>query len=315
MRAIIVEAPGTTPVLGAFPEPEPGGRLEVFDVVGAGVHWVARALAAGLHYGSQDDYPMIPGVDCVARAADGRLVYTGWAQPPWGTMAERVATPLGLDLPDGTDPLAIAAGMNPARSGWMPLIERRRELGSLGTVLVLGATGMSGRMAAQAAQHLGATRIVGAGRNEDQLAHLAARGIETVRLGDDATGDLTAALDGDAPCLVLDYVWGSVAEAAFAALGRSGLGDDDADITYVQSGSLAGPTAALPGSLLRSRRMRVIGSGAGATSTEAMVREAPRLMNLIADGTLEAPYVAYPFDRVADAWADTTGSHRAVMTP
>ena len=85
---------------------------------------------------------------------------------------------------------------------------------------------------------------------------------------------------------MLDYVWGPAAETAFAALGRRGLDDDAADIDYVQIGSLGGLDARVPGSLLRSRRNRISGSGAGSVSTERMVAELPAMMALIADGTI-----------------------------
>lgn len=36
-----------------------------------------------------------------------------------------MATPIGLPLPEGADPVAVAGGLNPALSGWLPLISRR----------------------------------------------------------------------------------------------------------------------------------------------------------------------------------------------
>ena len=69
--------------------------------------------------------------------------------------------------------------------------------------------------------------------------------------------------DGQAPGIVIDLVWGTVAEAAFHALAGSGPGKDEADIKYVQIGSLAGYEASVPAALLRSRRLTISGSGAG----------------------------------------------------
>jgi hypothetical protein len=120
--------------------------------------------------------------------------------------------------------------------------------------------------------------------------------------------------DEQDPSLALDYVWGPVAEAAFAALGRRGLDDDAADISYVQIGALAGATAALPAALLRSRRIRVVGSGAGSVSTDRMLAELPTVMSLVADGTLDAPYATYPLAAVDRAWVHS-GPGRAVVTP
>lgn len=101
-----------------------------------------RGLATGRHYGrGRMRYPPVPGIDAVARTGDGRLVYAGCVRPPFGTMAERLVAPFQAEVPAGAGPFAIAAGMNPGLSGWMALTARRREVGALGTVLVLGATG------------------------------------------------------------------------------------------------------------------------------------------------------------------------------
>lgn len=315
MRAAVVAGPGIGPVCSNFPEPDPMPGQESLELVAAGVHHVTKAIAAGRHYGSAHRYPLIAGVDAVARTADGRLVFTGFPRAPWGTMAERLVTPFSLELPQGADPLAIAAGVNPGMSGWFALTGRREERGEIGTVLVLGATGMSGSMAVQSAFALGAQRVVAVGRNPESLERLSARGATTVSL---ATGDpaeaIAAALGDEAPSLVLDYVWGPVAEATFAVLGRRGLAEDEGDITYVQIGSLGGPDAAVPAALLRSRKIRIVGSGVGSVSTERTMAELPRIMRLIADGALEAPATAYSLERVGEAWAHG-GPGRAVIVP
>lgn len=312
MKAAIVEQAGHDPIGGDFPEPEPIDGEQVFELVGAGVHQVVRSLASGRHYGSSGRYPQVPGVDAVARTSGGDLVYTGHVRAPWGTMAQRMAARLAIPVPVGADPLAVAAGMNPAGSGWWPLKTRHNELGGLGTVWVLGATGMSGRLAVQEAFLLGAAQVVAVGRNQAVLEQLRASGAVTVDLGNpDATTQLGETGD---PELVLDYVWGDVAQLAFAALGRTGLHEDTADISYVQIGSLAGAEAAVPSTLLRSRRLRLSGSGAGSVSTQQMLQQLPELIGHIAGGRLEVPYTAYPIAEVERAWSHT-GPTRAVVVP
>lgn len=312
MRAITLASADAPPICSDFPEPEPRAGEEILELVGAGLHQVVRGIATGRHYGSSHQYPLVPGVDGVARDRSGRLVYAAMTQAPWGTMAERLAPAMTVDLPAGADPLAIAAGMNPGMSGWIPLVVHREERGALGTVIVLGATGMAGRMAAQAAFALGARRVLGAGRDADSLQCLHEAGVETVDLTDPRA--LERALASATPDLVLDYVWGPVAEAAFAALGRRGLGKDDADISYVQIGSLAGAEASVPASLLRSRRLRLAGSGSGTFTQERLLAEFPTLMARIADGSMSVPYTEYPFSRIEEAWA-YTGRARAVVVP
>jgi hypothetical protein len=93
MRAAVVSNPDTAPVYADFPDPQQQPGKEPLRLVGAGLHHVVRALAVGSHYGSDDAYPLVSGVDAVARTGEGRLVYTGLARAPWGTMAERLVTP------------------------------------------------------------------------------------------------------------------------------------------------------------------------------------------------------------------------------
>ncbi|WP_199442958.1 quinone oxidoreductase family protein [Umezawaea beigongshangensis] len=318
MRAAVVTAPDVSPACADFPEPTVPPGHEPLHLVGAGLHNVVRGLASGQHYGrGQMTYPLVPGIDAVARTGDGRLVYTGYARPPFGTMAERLVAPFQAEVPAGADPLAIAAGMNPGLSGWVVLAARRKEVGALGTVLVLGATGTSGSLAVQGALALGAERVIAAGRDPEALERLRGAGATTVSLAQDGPDGLERAL-ADAvaeaqPGLVLDYLWGPVAEAAFAVLGRSGE-DTEADTAYAQIGSLAGLEASLPADLLRSRRIRITGSGVGSVSPEEMLAEAPEVMARFADGSLRVPYTAFPLSRIGEAWAHT-GRSRAVVVP
>jgi hypothetical protein len=90
--------------------------------------------------------------------------------------------------------------------------------------------------------------------------------------------------------------------------------DDTADIAYVEIGSLAGQDAVLPAALLRSRRIRVTGSGAGSVPKEELLAEVPAVLDLFARGSFDAAYTAYPISRAAEAWAHQ-GRTRAVLVP
>lgn len=308
MKAAVVGSAGAVPGYADFGEPPAGEGRQIVELVAAGIHPVVRSLAGGGHYGAAGVYPMIPGVDAVARTAAGDLVYTGYVRPPYGTIAERMSVPEGMKvtLPAGAKPESVAGGLNPGLSSWLPLRKRQDEVPALGTVLILGATGMAGRLAVQNALILGARRVVAVGRDPARLERAAALGAVTVRLPvelDAAATAIAGGLGDEAPGLVLDFVWGRVAEAAFAALGRRGLSEDKADIGYVQIGALSGPEAALPSALLRSRRIRVTGSGAGSASVETIVRELPGYIGLIAEGRVEVPVLVFPLSAVAEAWA------------
>ena len=198
------------------------------DLVAAGIHHVTRSVAAGRHYGSAGAYPLIPGLNAVARTGGGQLVFTSSAPPPYGTFAERIASPdaMRFPLPDGAQPEAVAAGVNPGMASWLPLKARQAAAGKLATVLVLGVTGMSGFLAAQnassARRRPRGGRRHAAGRAWTAPPPRARKPSSSPATATPTPTPLAAALDGDAPGLVLDFVWGPVAETAFQALGLAG---------------------------------------------------------------------------------------------
>jgi NADPH:quinone reductase-like Zn-dependent oxidoreductase len=321
MKAAVVTGPDATPEYGDFPEPQVDDGYELVELVAAGLHPIVRSLAAGRHYGSSQAWPIVPGVDAVARTSAGDLIYTGFVRPPHGTFEERMAVPnrVRIALPPGADHVTVAAGLNPALASWMLLKARVREIGSLATVLVLGATGMAGYLAVQHARILGAKRVVGVGRNPGRLARAAALGAVTVALSGDRDADAAAivdALGGTTPSIVLDFLWASAAETAFASLARRGLEEDTADIAYAQIGAAAGPEAAVPAALLRSRRIRISGSGAGSAQIADIMAEVPIYMQLIADGSVDVPTKTVPLSAISEAWtASADDTYRIVVVP
>jgi len=313
MRAAIIETAGGQVVAGEFAEPEPVEGETVMEVLAAGIHPVVRGMATGGHYGSKNHYPLVPGVDCVARGEDGIVRYAGFARQPWGTIAERVAVRMGLPIPAGADSVQIAGALNPGMGSWLSMTARVNQLGELGTVLVVGATGVAGRIAVQSAFALGATRVVGIGRDPERLAEVERFGGVPVSLADGAAA-ITTALAGTEPSLVLDYAWGPAAETVWEALERRGLEEDHADIMHVQIGTMAGTHAALPGALLRSRRITLTGAGAGSVSVAEMMAHLPAFMERVATGEISAPVREFPLSRVDEAWS-YAGPERAVVVP
>ncbi len=213
MKAAVLHSADSAPVYEDFDEPAAEENSQVVELVAAGIHHLTRSVATGRHYSRAGAFPVIPGLNAVARTAGGELVFTSSGAPPFGTFAERFPSPAAMrfPLPAGASPEAVAAGVNPGMGSWLPLRARLAESGKLGTVLVLGVTGITGFLAAQNARLLGATRVVGAGRSKDGLDRAAQAGVHTVALTGDREADaaaLAAALGDDAPGLVLDFVWG-----------------------------------------------------------------------------------------------------------
>jgi len=189
-------------------EPVAAAGTEIVELVAAGIHQVTRSVATGRHYGSGEIFPVIPGLNAVARTRGGELVFTSSAgSPPYGTFAERIVSPdaMRFPLPGGARPEAVAAGVNPGMASWLPLKAREAEMGEVGrpgTVLILGVTGIAGFLAVQNARLLSATRVVGCGRGQPGLDRAADVGAQTVAITGDRDTDadaLARVLDGDTP--------------------------------------------------------------------------------------------------------------------
>jgi NADPH:quinone reductase-like Zn-dependent oxidoreductase len=313
MHAAVVTSFDAPPAYQDFPTPTACGSNQVLvDVVASGLHRRVRSQADGSHYTSTGELPLVPGVDGVARMSDGTLRYFALGDTTSGAMAEQTVIDLrqSLPLPAGTDPVQVAAAMNPALSAWVAL--RRRITFQRGqTVLVLGATGSSGQMAVQVAKRLGAGRVIAAGRNPKLLAELPDLGADTiVRLGEGpGLGEVAAEVD-----VVIDYLWGQVTADAMTAIATN-RADDSRPLTWIEIGSVAGPDAAIPSAALRALPLQIVGSGQGSVSTAGILAELPALVAEISSGALRIDARAVALADVATAWQDTDSDGRIVLTP
>ncbi len=319
MNAAVVTSFGEPPRYIEFQVPQPRTDDEiVVDVLAVGLHPRTRSGAAGTHYTSGGTLPMIPGIDGVGRRADGKQLYFVAADDVIGTMAEKAVVDVrrAIELPDGVDIAKVAAGMNPAMSGWVAL-RRRVPIQAGQSVLVLGATGNAGTMAVQVAKRLGAGRVIGAGRDLARLNALTAIGADDlVQLTDDADevgralGAAAAEVD-----IVIDYLWGKPAEQAIVAL-LAQRTDRSRAMDWIQIGAMAGPTIELRSLPLRSANFRLQGNGQGAVSREAYLAELPSLVDEIVAGTIVVRTNTAPLAEVEGIWLrpDVAGE-RTVLIP
>jgi NADPH:quinone reductase-like Zn-dependent oxidoreductase len=318
MRAAVVASFDTPPTCQPFFTPTPQGPDEVLvDVLAAGLHPRVRSQADGSHYTSAGQLPLVPGIDGVGRAPDGTLRYFILPDTTMGSMAERTVVDLrrSILLPEGSDAALIAASMNPAMSSWVAL-RRRMNFVPGQRVLVLGATGNAGRMAVQVAKRLGADHVVGAGRRPERLAALTALGADdTVDLGDAPTS-IAQRLAQVAPDVdvVIDYLWGQPAVDAMVAV-VSNRTDPGQPLTWIEVGSVAGPTAAIPSAALRAACLQIVGSGQGSVQTRDILAELPALVTEITDGTVLVDARSVPLTDVETAWNDTDSDERLVIVP
>jgi NADPH:quinone reductase-like Zn-dependent oxidoreductase len=315
MQAAVVNVQGQAPKFQSFPDPEPQEGEALVAVRAAGLHPIVKAIASGAHYSSSGDGPAIPGIDGVGTLEDGRRVYFMFVRKPWGTMAERAAAPGDrlIPVPDALDDATAAAIANPGMSAWMTLKERA-GLAAGETALIMGATGVAGQLAIQVARHLGAKRIVAAGRN---LAAIAESGV-------DATIDLTQPEEGIRDALaaetargvdvVVDYLWGRPTELVLEALAKGFKPESTHSTRIVEVGSSAGPTITLPAATLRSIDLRLLGSGFGAAPLESILAAIPTLFDLAAKGTLTIATDPVPLAQVEEAWGRVEKGRRVVFT-
>jgi len=319
MHAAVVRSFDTPPRFDIIDTPRPAGEHEILvNVLAAGLHPRVRSDANGTHYTSGGVLPLVPGVDAVGRTAQGELLYFVADDTALGTMAEQAVVDRrrAITLPAGTDPVAVAAAMNPAMSSWVAL-RRRVTLPPGAGVLVLGATGNAGQLAVQIAKHLGAAHVVAAGRDPERLDLAAGLGAdETVSLlGDpeqvaDRLGKSAADVD-----VVIDYLWGPVAEHAMPAL-LTARPERAKPLAWIQIGSMSGPDITLPSYLLRAANLRIMGSGQGSVTTAGILAELPALATEIAAGTLAVDPLALPLSQVEQAWhTPTSAGQRIVLTP
>jgi NADPH:quinone reductase-like Zn-dependent oxidoreductase len=290
----------------------------VIDVIASGLHPRVRSQADGSHYTSTGELPLIPGIDGVGRGEDGLLRYFVLPDTRTGAMADKTVIDArrSIVLPSDSDPVAVAAAMNPAMSSWVAL-RQRAKLEARQSVLILGATGNAGQMAVQIAKLLGAGEVVAVGRDTGRLAGLRALGATaTVQLDGDA--DAVARRLGQAASdvdVVLDYLWGQPAATAMAAV-VTGRVDRSKPLTWIEIGSVAGPTAPIPSVALRAARLQIIGSGQGSVSTGEILAELPLLAGEITKGTLIINARPASLADVEQAWADATRTtQRIVLTP
>jgi NADPH:quinone reductase-like Zn-dependent oxidoreductase len=316
MKAAVVSSFDSAPRYQDFGVPVPAGDDEVLvDVLAAGLHPRVRSQADGSHYTSTDALPLVPGVDGVGRGPDGLLRYFVLPDTTMGAMAEQtvIDTRRSIVLADGTDPVTVAAAMNPAMSSWVAL--RQRVSFQAGQdVLILGATGNAGQMAVQVAKHLGAGQIIAAGRDAGRLAALPALGATAiVPLGVGDTADRLAKTAADVD-VVLDFLWGQPAADAMTAI-ITNRADQGQPLSWIEIGSVAGPTAEIPSAALRAARLQIVGSGQGSVSIREYLAELNVLAQEIAAGTIDVDARAVPLADVEAAWAATNAKHRIVLVP
>eukprot|EP01117_Protostelium_nocturnum_P013576 TRINITY_DN5079_c0_g1_i1.p1 TRINITY_DN5079_c0_g1~~TRINITY_DN5079_c0_g1_i1.p1 ORF type:complete len:339 (+),score=140.17 TRINITY_DN5079_c0_g1_i1:74-1090(+) len=296
-------------------------------IISSGLHQLVRSQTAGKHYSSlSSSLPYTPGADGVGTVVqDGKeqLVYfnslaTGGGFAEFVNLPQRNLIPLPSSLFNGTPEenrktaIQLSGLVNPGMSSWMALKTRTRAEKSGGfTVLILGVTTLSGKVAVSLARELGASKVIGVARNKSAMEAL---GLDLmVQLEENVPStDYSKVFAKDAPHvdIILDYLYG----APMRHLLADALPSDPfqaKETEYVNIGGMAGVDVELPSAALRSKAVTLRGSGPGSWNYAALGKELPGLIEaLVKSGVTEKlsnDLKLRKLEEVDEAFADTKG--------
>jgi NADPH2:quinone reductase len=318
MKAALVEQIGQPPAAGEVAEPQRSEGQALVEVTAAAINPIDISISLGRFYGGSPDVPYVMGREAVGRVLEGDKLEPGaqvWFQNPVpGGFAQYALADedRAIVLPDGTDHgLAAALGIA-GLTGWLA-VEWRAHVRAGERVLVLGATGIVGSVAVQAARILGASRIVAAGRDADALTGAEAVGAHaSVTLAGASAADTAALAEqfrqaaGGPLDVVIDPLWGSPAEAAVQAAGYSAR--------VVQLGQSAGAEAKLRSGDIRGKSLALVGFTLGHVPQDKTQAAYIRLIELSSSAELRVERETLPLDWVGEAWRRQQDSpHRKLV--
>ena len=317
MHAAVLHSLGKAPRYEEFPEPVAGEGEVIVHVHAASLKPVDKQLASGSHFASPRQLPVVCGSDGVGHLDDGQRVFFGGCRPPHGAMAQRTVVPQAFTfpVPENVNDETAAALPNPGVSAWLSLAHRAK-LAPGENVLILGATGVTGKLAVKIAKLLGAARVVAAGRNQKALSTLH-------NLGADATislalpePELSQAFVQEAGQsgfqVVIDYVWGRPAEVFLAAITRKEFAVIKSETRFVQVGESAAPTITLPAAVLRSTALTIMGT-AGIPPYNVLVDAFQKVMAHAAKGELHIHTERVPLAEIENVWQRDQSGRRLVI--
>jgi NADPH:quinone reductase-like Zn-dependent oxidoreductase len=319
MHAAVLHALGKPPRFEEFPDPTPGEGEVLINVSAAALKPVDKQMAAGTHYASPSEFPVVCGMDGVGRLEDGSRVFFGGARRPYGAMAEHTVVRRAqcFSVPEDVGDDTAAAIPNPGVSAWLSL-KHSAKLASGETVLILGATGVTGKLAMQIAKILGAGRVVAAGRNEQVLSTLLELGADAMIRLDKPHQELVETFRREAGekrfDVIIDYLWGPPTEALLTAITGTEFAVAGSETRLVEVGESAGPTITLPAAVLRSTALTILGT-AGIPPWDVLTEAFQQVMNHAASGKLRIETERVPLAEIEVAWERNVHARRLVVIP
>ena len=319
MHAAVLHSLEIAPRYEQFPEPVAGDGEVIVHVHAASLKPIDKQLASGSHYACPHELPVVCGSDGVGHLSDGQRVFFGGPRPPYGAMSQRTVVPRAFTfpVPEKMNDETAAALPNPGVSAWLSLAYRAKLLPGE-NVLILGATGVTGKLAIKIAKLLGAGRVVAAGRNQEVLGTLHQHGADATICLDMPAQELRDAFAQEAKQtgfqVVIDYVWGRPAESFLAAMTRKEFAVIKSETRFVQVGESAGPTVSLPAAVLRSTALTILGT-AGIPPRHILVNALQEVMARAASGELHVDTERVPLADIEGVWKRDQQGSRLVVIP
>jgi NADPH:quinone reductase-like Zn-dependent oxidoreductase len=310
MKAAVLHQLGHAPVYGDFSDPIPHGEEQLLiHVKAASVKNLDKGRASGAHYASYKELPVIVGIDGVGVLEDGTRIY---AMGLTGMIAERALINKRnyVKLPAHIDDVTAAALPNAVMGAALALRFRAGVVPGE-TVLINGATGVTGMLAVQIAKHYGAKKVIATGRNPESLKKLAALGADEIislkQSDEDIIKQLKEINTTNPVDVVIDYTWGHPAELILAGLkGGGGVNVVTHRLRFVTVGGMVGDHIQVSSAMLRSSAIELLGSGLGSLSHEALQKlyseVLPEMLQLAADGKLKIETETAPLREIESVW-------------
>jgi NADPH2:quinone reductase len=323
MKAAVIQKFGDIPRYSDFPDPVAGGGDVPVKVRAVVLENFDKLTASGKHYASTHMFPAFPAIVGhfgIAELQDGTLVTFGGSRPPYGAMAQFAVVPKEykaymMPIPADVDLLLAAALPPSALTSLLPL-KYGVNLRPGETVLINGATGVSGKIAVQMAKLLGAGKVVGTGRDDARLQNLLELGADAVidtRKSDEEVKEAFLREAGKGYHVVLDYLWGHPTELLLQALVPKQAGFEKHKTVLVQIGESAGPTITLPAEALRTSGVHL--SGGGDIPGEAVPKAIKQIWQWMKEGKFTMDIEQVPLKDVSLAWERKTQGERIVLVP
>jgi NADPH:quinone reductase-like Zn-dependent oxidoreductase len=318
MKAAVLEELDTTPGYKDFenPVPENDDQLLV-HVKAAPLKNLDKLMTNKSFYASYDDLPTVVGSDGAGVLDDGTHVY---AQGISGMMAEKalISKDSCVEIPESLDFAAAAALPNAVMGGVMPL-RLRTKMQEEDTILINGATGFTGQLAVQAAQHYGVGNIIATGRDEERLELVKELGADaTISLkqpGEAITDQIKNIINETPIDIVIDYLWGKPIELIITALQHGG----SHKVQVINTGTMAGSHISVDANALRGSAIEILGAGLGSYTQSEFQQLSdeliPEMFQLAAENKLRVYTLEEPLENIEEAWnKEVEAGTRLVLT-